>query len=128
MVTEVLMKTLLIVDDDKNLRLLYQDEFSEAGYEVVLAEDGKDALEKFEGINPDAVIMDIRMPRMDGVEALGKMVRKARDIPIILHTAYKSYKDNFMTWGAEAFVLKSANLEELKETVHTVLKKKEEAR
>ncbi len=117
------MKRLLIVDDDKNLRLLYQDEFSEAGYEVILAEDGKEAIEKLEYVNPDAVIMDIRMPKMDGIEALGRMVRKAKDIPIILHTAYKSYKDNFMTWGAEAFVLKSSSLDELKKTVSTVLEK-----
>ena len=65
------MKKILVVEDDKSLRLLYHDELTEAGYKVILAADGKEALKQLDIANPDLVILDIVMPRMDGMEALG---------------------------------------------------------
>jgi CheY-like chemotaxis protein len=65
--------------------------------------------------------MDIRMPVMDGIEALTAMLGKDRQIPVILNTAYPQYRENFMTWGAEAYVLKSSDLAELKRKIREVL-------
>ncbi len=66
---------------------------------------------------PDLVILDTVMPVMDGMEALGRIIKKNRNVPIILNTAYSSYKDGFMSWGADAYVVKSADLGELKAKV-----------
>ena len=61
------------------------------------------------------VVLDIRMPGMDGIAALNAILGKNRRVPVILNTAYPQYKENFMTWGAEAYVVKSSGLTELKQ-------------
>ncbi len=123
------MEKVLCVDDDLSLLRLYQDELSEEGYRVILAKDGKEALGKFEKEKPQVVVMDIRMPVMDGIEALTAMMGKDRQIPVILNTAYPQYRENFMTWGAEAYVIKSSDLTELKQKIREILdKRKEQAR
>jgi DNA-binding response OmpR family regulator len=118
------MEKVLCVDDDLSLLRLYQDELSEEGYKVILAKDGKEALAKFEKEKPQVVVMDIRMPVMDGIEALTAMMGKDRQVPVILNTAYPQYRDNFMTWGAEAYVIKSSDLTELKKKIREVLNKR----
>jgi DNA-binding response OmpR family regulator len=65
---------------------------------------------------------------MDGIEALGHILSKDGTIPVVLHTAYSSYKDNFMTWSADAYVVKSADLSELKSRLREVLGGTPEAR
>ncbi len=118
------MEKILCVDDDLSLLRLYQEELTEEGYKVILARDGKEAMTKFEKENPDLVIMDIRMPLMDGIETLTAMLGKNRQIPVILNTAYPQYRENFMTWGAEAYIIKSSDLSELKQTIKEVLVKR----
>ncbi len=122
------MKKILCVDDDLSLLHLYQEELSEAGYKVILAEDGKQAMEKFKEEKPQAVVMDIRMPTMDGIETLNAMLGYDRQIPIILNTAFPQYRENFMTWGAEAYVIKSSDLKELKHKIREVLEKRKKRR
>jgi len=118
------MITVLVVEDDKNQRLLYEQELKLEGYEVVTAADGKDALGKIQEQLPDLIIMDINMPKMDGIETMGKILGKNREIPVIINTAYSNYKDNFMSWAADAYIVKSSDLLELKNTVKEVLAKK----
>ncbi|NIS62906.1 MAG: response regulator [Proteobacteria bacterium] len=115
------MKTILLVEDDESQRLLYRDELTEAGYEVILAANGREALNQLDVTKPDLVILDIVMPVMDGMETLGRIIREHRDIPIILNTAYSSYKDDFMSWGADAFVVKSADLGKLKAKIREIM-------
>ena len=115
------MEKVLCVDDDLSLLRLYQEELTEDGYKVILAKDGKEALKKFEKESPDVVVMDIRMPVMDGIETLTAMLGKDRQVPVILNTAYPQYRENFMTWGAEAYVIKSSDLTELKRKIREVL-------
>ena len=115
------MKRVLLVEDEANQRLLYERELSNEGYEVVLAEDGKEALLKLKEQRPDLVVLDLCMPGMDGIETLGKVLSRDNTIPVILHTAYSSYKDNFMTWSADAYVVKSADLGELKAKIRDEL-------
>jgi len=115
------VKKILVVEDDDSQRLLYHDELAEAGYEVILAANGREALKKLDMAKPDLIILDIVMPVMDGMETLGRIIREHRDVPIILNTAYSSYKDDFMSWGADAYVVKSADLGELKAKVQEIL-------
>src|SRR5437870_2358798 len=116
------MAKLLVVDDDTNLRELYQQELSDEGYEVVLAKSGAEALEILKSDRPNLVILDISMPGMDGIEALGKILALDKTMPVILNTAYSTYKDNFMTWSADAYVVKSGDLSDLKAKIKEVLK------
>jgi CheY-like chemotaxis protein len=118
------METLLVVDDEAHQRMLYQEELSDEGYQIILARNGKEAIEKVLKIVPDLIVLDIRMPVMDGLEALGKIIGKERNIPIIIHSAYSSYKDDFMSWAADDFVVKSADLTELKRKIRGLLDKK----
>ncbi len=120
----VTMTTILVVEDDKNQRLLYEQELKLEGYEVVTASDGKDALEKVQKQLPDLIVMDINMPKMDGIETMGKILGKNKEVPVIINTAYSNYKDNFMSWAADAYVVKSSDLSELKKTVKEILGKK----
>lgn len=117
------LPTVLIVDDEKHLRELYLAELSEEGYEILLASNGKEALEILRNRRPDVVVLDIRMPVMDGIEALGKLVSRFKSIPVILHTAYSSYRDDYRSWLADAYVVKSSDLRDLKETLREVLRK-----
>ena len=120
------MTTILLVEDDKNQRLLYEQELRHEGYEVVTASNGKEALEEVQEKLPDIVIMDINMPKMDGIEAMGRILGKNKEIPVIINTAYSNYKDSFMSWAADAYIVKTSDLSELKEKIKEVLAKKSE--
>ena len=65
--------------------------------------------------------MDICMPAKDGIETLAAMLGKKRQVPVILNTAFPQYRENFMTWGAEAYLLKSSDLTELKQKIREIL-------
>jgi len=116
-------KKILLVEDEESLRLLYEEDLKAEGYEVVTAGNGKEALRQLEGIKPDLIILDIVMPVMDGMETLGQIMGKKRTIPIIIHTSYPGYREDFMSWAADAYVAKSSDLRELKDTVRDLLKK-----
>ena len=116
-------KKILLVEDEEGLRMLYEEELKAEGYEVILAQNGKEAIRQLEEIRPDLIILDIVMPVMDGMEALGQIMGRERKIPIVLHTSYPGYREDFMSWAADAYVAKSSDLRELKETVRELLKK-----
>ncbi len=117
------MPTVLIVDDDRGLRELYKSELSLEGYEVMAAATGKEAVEILKESRPDVIVMDIRMPEMDGIEALGKVVARHKNIPVIINTAYPSYQEDFRAWAADEYVVKSSDLTELKAAIKRVLER-----
>lgn len=114
-------KRILIVEDEEDILNLYMDILREEGFDVEGAENGKEALEKFGTGEYDLVILDIRMPVMDGIEALARILEKKKDIKVIINTAYGSYKDNFLTWGADAYLIKSSSVDELVNKVKELL-------
>jgi CheY-like chemotaxis protein len=114
-------KTILVVDDDESQRFLCGEVLTDEGYDVVVAKDGKEALEKVEQKLPDLVILDIVMPEMDGMEAMTRILRKHRKIPVILNTSYSRYRKDFITWAADAYVVKSSDFTELKEKIRELL-------
>lgn len=117
------MKKILVVEDEEGLRLLYQEELEGEGYQVLTARNGKEAIGILEKEKPDLIILDIVMPVMDGIEALGRIVGKDKKIPIILNTSHSGYREDFMSWVADAYVTKSSDLEELKMKVKELLEK-----
>ena len=116
---------ILIVEDEVNQGLMYEQELTDEGYVVDVANSGKSALEMVNNVAYDLVVMDIGMPEMDGLETLGRMLGRDNKLPVILNTAYASYKDNFMSWAADAYVIKSSDLTELKEKIRESLNREE---
>ena len=115
------MSKLLVVEDEQHQRELYAMELEDEGYEVDQAGNGREAVDLVKKNKYDLVVLDIRMPEMDGIEALGKILSRDKKIPIIIYTAYSNYKSNFMTWTADAYVTKSSNLGELKDKIKEIL-------
>ena len=121
--TSQVAKKILVVDDEEPIRMLYKSELEEEGYHITLASTATEALEKVEGEPFDLIVLDIKMPGMNGIEAMQKIVGKKKNIPIIINSAYPHFKESFMTWVAEAYVVKSSNLQELKDKIRQLLTK-----
>lgn len=117
-------KKILIVEDEENARILYKEELEKEGFDVLCSANGTDAVCMVEKEHCDLVILDLQMPQMDGIETLGKILTKKRNLPIIIYTAYPQYKDQFLTWAADAYLAKSSDLSLLKEKVRNFLDKK----
>lgn len=114
------MKTLLIVDDEKNCLSLYKREFREEGYEVLTASDGRSGLEMARKHSPDCVVVDLRLPDIDGLSLMQRILAQNPKTPIVINSAFHDAKDEFLSWCARAYVVKSSDLDELKRTVAEV--------
>lgn len=110
-------KKILAVDDEKHIVRLVQVNLERAGYTVVTAFDGKEALQKVAEENPDLVVLDVMMPYMDGFEVLQNLRRNpsTRDIPVIMLTAKAQDADVFKGWqsGVDCYLTKPFNPMEL---------------
>ena len=113
------MKRILVVDDEKNIRQLFQEELLDEGYQVMVADGGKQALEKIASRPPDLVIVDIRMPDMTGLELMEEIRKTYKDMPMIVCTALRALQDDFTIWESQvsAFLAKPVDLDELKQKV-----------
>ncbi len=115
------MKKILVVDDEESIRELYRAELSDEGYEVDLAADGREALRRLDAFRPDLVTLDIKMPGIDGIEVLRRIREKNTTIPVILVSAFGEFKQDFNTWASDAYIVKSHDPTELKETIRKLL-------
>jgi DNA-binding response OmpR family regulator len=114
---------ILVVDDEKNILKLYKAELEDEGYEVVMANSGKEAIELFKTENPDLVTLDIMMPDIDGIQVLRQLKQERPQVPVIMLTAY-DYRDDFSVWVSDAYVVKSSDLVTLKSTIKQIFEKK----
>ena len=110
-------KKILAVDDERHIVRLIQVNLERAGYEVVTAYDGREALKKIDEERPDMVVLDVMMPYMDGFETL-KQIRAnplTRSLPVIMLTAKAQDQDVFKgyTHGADIYLTKPFNPMEL---------------
>jgi len=118
------MKRILLVEDDEHIQFLIREELVENGYEVIIASDGVEAMKMLQAegaLSPDLIILDIRMPKMDGFETMGHILKSKVDSPIIIHSAYSGYKNHPLTMAADAYVVKSHNFTQLNETISDLL-------
>lgn len=116
------MANILVVDDEPGLRLLYAAELTDEGYEVSTAENCAAATKILESEQIDLVVLDIQIRKESGLDMLQKIVKERSDLPVVLCSAYNCYKDDFSSWLADAYVIKSSNLHELKTEIARLLK------
>ncbi len=114
-------KKVLVVDDEKNIRLLLNEELTDEGYDVITAENGSLALEMIQTEKPDLVTLDIKMPGEDGLSVLRKIRETEYDLPVIICSAYSVYKSEFSAVAADHYVVKSSNFDELKIKIKEIL-------
>ncbi|MFH2055539.1 MAG: response regulator [bacterium] len=114
-------KAIMCVDDEVNLLTLYERELSDSGFEVHTCRDVSSALSSLERQPVDLVILDIKLAEEDGLNLLEKIRRQHRDLPVILHTAYPVYKQDFHSWLADDYLVKSADLTPLKTKIRELL-------
>jgi DNA-binding response OmpR family regulator len=115
------MAKILVVEDEPHLQELYKLELEDCGHKVSTCGDGETAIRLARDQVFDLVILDIKIPKREGTEVLHEVKKRNRDIPVILNSAYTTYKSDFSTWLADAYVVKSADLTELKDTVKELL-------
>jgi DNA-binding response OmpR family regulator len=118
------MARLLVVDDERDIRHLYSAELEDEGYQVETAGTGQEAAELLKERDFDLVLLDIQMRGESGLQVLQKIVQERADLPVILCTAFSCYKEDFSSWLADAYVVKSSDLTELKSEVRRLLEKK----
>ena len=115
------MARLLVVDDEEHIRMLYSEELSEAGYEVITAADGYKLMERIDEERPDLVILDIKMAEYNGLDLLQEIRSKFYNLPVILCTAYDTFKEDIKSVAADFYVIKSFDLTELKKKIAMAL-------
>jgi DNA-binding response OmpR family regulator len=115
------MAKILIVDDEQHIRYLYSEELTEAGYEVTTAENGFKLLDRIEEEKPDLVVLDIKMVGYNGLDLLQEIRNKFYDLPVILCTAYDTFKEDMKSIAADHYVIKSFDLTELKNRIAMAL-------
>jgi len=115
------MTKILIVDDEVNVRKLYAEELRNEGYHTVSAATVAEALAAVEKENPDLIVLDIKLGEESGIDCLMKIAKQRKHLPVILNSAYSVYRDNFQTWAADAYIVKSVDLAPLKEKIKDLL-------
>ena len=121
--TEVAQRTILVADDDSSIRSLLKQLLSDEGYAVVEATTGTEVVEKVKDSNPDLVIMDVRMPELDGIEALSKLKVSSPKTSVLIMTAFGSSNNAIraMELGAFDYITKPFELDKISHTVKRVI-------
>ena len=115
------MSRILLVEDEDNIRLLYKEELEDLGHEVIQASCGREAIEKFDLHHPELIILDIQMPGLSGIETMKLIREKSTKVSIIICTAYGEFKQDLQTWASDAYVVKSADLDDFLAAVNKIL-------
>ena len=115
------MAKILVVDDEEHIRFLYSEELTEVGYEVITADSGYKLLERIEEEKPDLVVLDIKMLDYNGLDLLQDIRNKFYNLPVVLCTAYDTFKEDMKSIAADYYVIKSFDLTELKSKIAMAL-------
>lgn len=122
------MREILVVDDDPNVRFLYNELFSERGYKVFEAESGEETFNMLSNEKISLVVLDIKLRLESGLNILQRIAKDFPHIPVVLCTAFLSYQDDYISWRADSYVVKSSDPHKLLEEVTSVLAKRERLR
>ena len=121
-------QSILLVEDAPSSRKMFKFTLTKAGYQVVEAEDGRDALKKLQSLSPDLLITDVHMPHMDGLSFVRELRKNSRhkDVPVILLTSDSTdpVKDEGKALGISAWIGKPCKAERFLELVNKVLQQR----
>jgi DNA-binding response OmpR family regulator len=116
--------TILVVDDEKHIRMLYQEELEGEGYQVVTSDGEEDILDLLARVKPEVVVLDIKLgPNRSGLDLLQEIRGQDHALPVILSTAYDSFQHDLKSIAADYYVVKSVDLGELKSKVALAIEK-----
>lgn len=115
------MNRILVVDDDVPIQILYADVLSEGGYEVMTTGSGVGILELIGEVQPDLVVLDIRLSDSSGLDLLQDIRNNHYEMPVILCTAYSAFRYDLRSIAADYFVVKSSDLTDLKVKIEMAL-------
>jgi DNA-binding response OmpR family regulator len=115
------MARILLVDDEEHIRQLYTEELSEEGHKVFSVATGHNLLKRIDSLQPEAVVLDIKLVDYDGLELLQDIRNQHHDLPVILCTAYDTYREDPKSIAADYYVVKSFDLSELKMAIHRAI-------
>ncbi len=115
------MEKILIVEDEERTLALYERRLKKRGYQVVPLANGRETLEKVKEEEPDLVVLDVKMGDVDGLQLLREIKGHRKSLPVILNSAYSIYKWDFKSWIADAYIVKSSNLDELESKIEEIL-------
>jgi Response regulators consisting of a CheY-like receiver domain and a winged-helix DNA-binding domain len=117
-------ETILVVDDEASIRRILETRLTMIGYNVITASDGNEALECFRASEPDLVVLDVMMPRLDGYGVCQEL-RKESDVPIVMLTALGDVADRItgLELGADDYVVKPFSPKELEARIRCVLRR-----
>jgi DNA-binding response OmpR family regulator len=114
-------KKILAIDDEEDLRIILKEELTDEGYEVFTLGDPEKAMDRIEATKPDLVLLDIKMPGMSGMDLLNLVREKYYNLPVILLTAYSSFKKDIAAAACDQYVVKSGDFTELKKRIRKTL-------
>ncbi|WGV29228.1 response regulator transcription factor RpaB [Halotia branconii] len=116
---------ILVVDDEASIRRILETRLSMIGYDVVTAGDGEEALDTFRKVEPDLVVLDVMMPKLDGYGVCQEL-RKESDVPIIMLTALADVADRItgLELGADDYMAKPFSPKELESRIRSVLRRR----
>ena len=114
-------RKILLADDNAVLCELYAEELMREGYAVITVKDGCGLIEVIRHNTPDLIVLDIRLGQYHGLDLLQDIRRVYYDMPVILYSAYASFKCDLRTIAADYYVVKSGDLTELKEKINRAL-------
>ena len=117
------MATVLIIESEVNHLRLYKKELEKEGYGVVVSSDGTDALALVEAQRPDLIILDLCLSEIDGWDLMSRLLARSPQPRIIINTAYRAYREDLLSWCADAYIIKSCDLSELKSAVRSAVLK-----
>lgn len=118
------MNRILVVDDEPNIRFVYKEVLNEEGFEVAEAESVNETFDILNRENIDLVVLDIKLRSESGLDILQRITREFPNIPVVLCSAYVSYQNDYTSWLADSYIVKSSNPYELVREVKGVLQKK----
>ncbi len=115
---------ILVADDEASIRRILETRLKMVGYDVIVAEDGEEAVNMFNKTNPDLVVLDVMMPKMDGY-GVTREIRRTSDVPIIILTALGDVSERItgLELGADDYVIKPFSPKELEARVKAVLRR-----
>ena len=115
------MSKVLLVDGDGVWAAFCESELRRDGYDVRTARDGYEALDALRSDPPDLVVTEIRLAGIDGLDLLARILHLYPRMPVILNSAVGGYRDNFLSWAADAYLLKSLDAAPLRAKVRELL-------